>query len=264
MSTVSDIIAFLEKFAPPQLAETWDNTGLLIGRRDAGVRKLLTCLTLTPDVAEEAVAEGVQFIVTHHPVLFRGTKNLTDADAEGKTLLKLIESGVAVYSPHTSFDSAADGINQQLAASIGLTNIQPLRPIESDENVGGGRTGILLQPVTLEKFLTSVGEAVSAAYIEYCGDLKNEVSRVGVACGAAAEFLEDAKRLNCDTFVTGESRFHSVLEARTFGVNLILLGHYSSERSAVENLAKTLATEFSGLDVSASQAERDPLELFCL
>jgi len=107
-----------------------------------------------------------------------------------------------------------------------------------------------------------VRTAVAAEYLEFCGQLESQVARVAVACGSAAEFLEDAIRLGCDTFVTGEARFHSALEARGAGVNLILLGHYSSERPAVEQLAKVMATAFSDLHVVASTVECDPLSVF--
>lgn len=113
--TIDQIVEFLEQFAPPMLAEDWDNTGLLIGDRDGKVDRILTCLTLTPDVAEEAIDKGVQLVVSHHPVLFRKVQKITSDDAEGQMLLRLIRAGVAVYSPHTSFDSAENGINRQLA-----------------------------------------------------------------------------------------------------------------------------------------------------
>lgn len=126
---IADIITFLERFAPPDLAEDWDNVGLLIGDRDRDTRQVLTCLTLTPDVAREAIDRQAGLIVTHHPVLFRAVKRLTADNSEGRMLLNLIAAGVAVYSPHTAYDSAADGINQQLAQTLGLTNIGPLRPL---------------------------------------------------------------------------------------------------------------------------------------
>lgn len=126
---LSDLIAFLERFAPPKLAEDWDNVGLLIGDRTQPVTRVLTCLTLTPDVAAEAVAERFSAIVTHHPVLFRPVKRLTADDVQGKMLLSLIAAGVAVYSPHTSYDSAPGGINDQLAAMLELVDVQPLKPL---------------------------------------------------------------------------------------------------------------------------------------
>jgi len=262
MPTVSDVIAFLEKFAPPVLAEDWDNVGLLIGRRDSEVTRLLTCLTLTPDVAAEAVDQNVNLVVTHHPVLFRGTKQITDSTPEGRMLLTLIENGVAVYSPHTCFDSAALGINQQLAEVFGLSEIQPIRSGPEIQGPGSGRYGKLPAPTNLKTFLATVRQSVAAPYVEFGGALSANVSQVAVACGAAADFLADAVTLGCDTFVTGEARFHAALDARTAGINLVLLGHYSSERPAVESLAKTLAAEFPELESSVSLSERDPLTVY--
>src|SRR5262245_53065068 len=106
MLSVADLIAFLEEFAPPGLAEEWDNVGLLIGDRSREVSRVMTCLTLTTDVAEEAIAERAGLIVSHHPVLFRAVKRLTADDEQGKILLQLIAAGIAVYSPHTGYDSA--------------------------------------------------------------------------------------------------------------------------------------------------------------
>ncbi len=127
MPTVAAVVEFLERLAPPALAADWDNVGLLLGERTAEVRRLMTCLTVTPDSAAEAVAEGAGLIVTHHPILFRAIKRLTDATAEGRMLLVLARAGVAVYSPHTAFDDAPDGINALLARRLGLAGVGPLR-----------------------------------------------------------------------------------------------------------------------------------------
>lgn len=262
MPTVRDVIVFLEKLAPPGLAEDWDNTGLLVGRREARVEKIMTCLTLTPDVAAEAVRGSVQLVVSHHPVLFRGAKQITDRNSEGDMLLALIESGIAVYSPHTSYDSASNGINQQLAELFGLESTAPIRPMEDSEGVGSGRYGRLPEPISLIEFLEQARDAVSAEYLEYCGSAEARVSMVAVACGSAGEYLKDALRLGCDTFITGEGRFHSALEARQAGVSLIFLGHYSSERPAIEKLASILAAQFPSVEAFASRDERDPLAVF--
>src|SRR5579884_3955200 len=112
MTTVADIISLLERFAPPFLAAEWDNVGLLLGERDAVVERIMTCLTVTPESAAEAIEAKAQLIVTHHPILFRGVKRLTDATAEGRMVLALARAGVAVYSPHTAFDNTHGGINE--------------------------------------------------------------------------------------------------------------------------------------------------------
>jgi dinuclear metal center YbgI/SA1388 family protein len=126
---VADIVAFLERFAPLDLAEEWDNVGLLVGDRAREAPRVLTCLTLTPDVAREAIERQAGLIVAHHPLMFRPVKRLTADNSEGRMLLDLAAAGVAVYSPHTAYDSAADGINQQLARLLGLLEIEPLRPL---------------------------------------------------------------------------------------------------------------------------------------
>jgi dinuclear metal center YbgI/SA1388 family protein len=127
MPTVAAVAEILESFAPPPLAADWDNVGLLLGERTAEVRRIVTCLTVTAEVAAEAVAEQAQLVVTHHPILFRAVKRLTDATPEGRMLLLLIRHGVAVYSPHTAFDNTRGGINDMLAAMLGLSDVTPLR-----------------------------------------------------------------------------------------------------------------------------------------
>jgi dinuclear metal center YbgI/SA1388 family protein len=131
MPIVADLTADLDALAPRDLAADWDNVGLLLGDPAAPVQRLLTCLTVTPEVADEAVEGGYQLIVTHHPILFRGTKRLTTATAEGRSVLALAKAGVAVYSPHTAFDNTRDGINERLAGKLGLTDLRPLRPGDS-------------------------------------------------------------------------------------------------------------------------------------
>src|SRR5262249_12556061 len=127
MTNVTTVVEFLERFAPPSLAADWDNVGLLLGERAAPVERVMTCLTVTPESAAEAVEQGAQLVVTHHPILFRGVKRLTDATAEGRTVLSLARAGVAVYSPHTAFDNTRDGINEALAGRLGLSDLAPLR-----------------------------------------------------------------------------------------------------------------------------------------
>jgi dinuclear metal center YbgI/SA1388 family protein len=127
MLTLDAVLDYLEQFAPPNLAAAWDNVGLLLGDRSAEVKRVLACLTVTPESATEAIEAGVQLLVSHHPVLFRAVQRLTTATPEGRMLLALIRAGVAVYSPHTAFDNTRGGINDLLARRLGLTEVSPLR-----------------------------------------------------------------------------------------------------------------------------------------
>src|SRR5947209_10559757 len=115
MYTIDTIARYLAEFAPLELAAAWDNVGLLLGDRDGEVGKIMTCLTVTSDSAAEAVAEGANLIVTHHPILFRPVQRLTTDTAEGRMLRSLVRANIAVYCPHTAFDNTRDGINESLA-----------------------------------------------------------------------------------------------------------------------------------------------------
>lgn len=127
MPTVTNISEFLERFAPPELAAEWDNVGLLLGDGAAEVRRLLTCLSVTRAVVAEAVEENVDLIITHHPILFRGTKRFSTDTPEGRLLWPLARAGIGVYSPHTAFDNTAGGINDLLARRLDLSDVVPLR-----------------------------------------------------------------------------------------------------------------------------------------
>lgn len=262
----SEILDFLSDLAPPDLAEEWDNTGLLIGQRDDTVSSIMTCLTLTPDVAEEAVSKGASLVIAHHPILFRAVKKLTDETSEGRMLLSLIRAGVAVYSPHTSYDSAYEGVNRQLAASLDLTNVKPIRTLDdsdstsNDELIGSGRFGDLPTEVSLTEFVELVKQALKIDNTWFVGDSAAKIRRVGIACGAAAEFMGDAARHNCDVLLTGEARFHACLEARTRDIALVLPGHYPTERPAMESLSRRLSDQFPDLTVWASDLETDPVQ----
>ena len=127
MVNIATVIEFLEEFAPSHLAAQWDNVGLLLGDRQTAVQRIMTCLTVTPQSAAEALSAGAQLIVSHHPILFHGIKRLTTATLEGRMLLELIRGGVAVYSPHTAFDNTAGGINESLTRKLDLQEVGPLR-----------------------------------------------------------------------------------------------------------------------------------------
>src|SRR6202051_2150601 len=123
MPKLATILDYLDGFAPPRLAADWDNVGLLLGDRMTAVERVMTCLTITPESAAEAVAAGAQLIVTHHPILFRAIKRLTTATSEGRILWSLIQAGVGVYSAHTAYDNAEQGINALLARRLGLLDV---------------------------------------------------------------------------------------------------------------------------------------------
>jgi dinuclear metal center YbgI/SA1388 family protein len=257
MTNIQQIASFLEEFAPSELAADWDNTGLLVGDSTQRARRVMTCLTVTPRSAREAIEAKADLVVTHHPLPFRALKRLTADTTTGRMLLDLIGARIGVYSPHTAFDSAPEGINQQLAEGLGAENIQPLSA--PDESGGSGRWGPLAKPTTLAELAERVKDFLSIERVQLVGPPDQSIHKVAVACGAAGEFLEAARQAGCDAMLIGETRFHTCLEAEAIGMGLLLPGHYASERFAVENLAGVLAERFPELTVWASRKERDPI-----
>ena len=238
MQTVETIATFLEQFAPRRLAEDWDNVGHLVGDRNRAVRRVMTCLTITPATATEAADDEADLIVAHHPLPFRPVRRLTADTPAGRMLLDLIAARIAVYSPHTAFDSAAQGINQRLAEGLGLEGIEPLVPDE--QGLGSGRWGRMAQGITLAGLIGRAEAFLAIDRLQFVGDLEQPVRTVAVACGSAGELLESAHRVGCDAMLVGETRFHTCLEAEALGIALVMPGHFASERFAVECLADVL------------------------
>jgi dinuclear metal center YbgI/SA1388 family protein len=267
MTTLREVCQFLDEFAPPHLAEEWDNVGLLVGDPAQAVERIMTCLTITPASAAEAARERADLIVTHHPLPFKPLARITSDQTPGRLVLQLIRAGIAVHSPHTAFDSAAAGINQQLAAGLGLTRLAPLIPAADAGEMtgatllGSGRYGKLPQSATVADLALRLKQFLKIDRLQVVGAGERAIEVAAVACGSAGSFLGPAMKAGCQLLVTGETSFHTCLEAEANGVSLLLTGHYASERFALERLAEVLAGRFADLSVWASRDERDPLSL---
>lgn len=260
MATVKNIAESLEGLAPSALAEEWDNVGLLVGSAEWTVEKVLTCLTITPTTVAEAIEGGADVIVSHHPLPFHPLKSITPETTTGKLLLDLISERIAVYSPHTAFDSAQAGINQHLAIGLGLQQIEPLVPLTSveEQDVGAGRMGST-GGATLLEMADRVKSFLDIDVVRVVGHDEQVVEAVAIACGSGGSFLPTAIDRGCDCLVTGEITFHGCLEAEARGIGLILPGHFASERFALLSLADYLREQVPGIEAWASQLEKDPL-----
>lgn len=265
-TTVDDVSRFLNSLAPRELAESWDNVGLLVGDRTRGVARLMTCLTLTPDSVGEAVAERCDLIVAHHPLPFKPLGRLTTDETAGRLLWQLMGAGISVYSAHTAFDSALRGINQRLAEGLGLSDIRPLTPSTAasllgtgNEGLGSGRIGRFAADESLGSLVERVKSFLSLGGLHVVGSLDRAVREVAVGCGSAGTFLSAARQAGCDVLVTGETNFHTCLEAESTGMALVLPGHFASERFGMERLADDLRSAFPAVQIWPSRAERDPL-----
>ena len=260
---IAEMTRWMAAFAPPELAESWDNTGFLCGDESRECRRVMTCLTVTPESAAEAVAQRADLVIAHHPLPFRPLTRLTEGATTESLIRTFIKNDVALYCPHTAFDSAKEGINQQLAEALGLCSILPLEPCARCAEGGTGRFGEYGQEMPLSEFLRRVKNLFGLPYVQYVGTLDQPVRRVAIGCGAAGEFLEHARKLRCDTFLTGEANFHTGLEARARGIAMVLMTHFAGERYACVRLAEIIRERVPALEaVWACASESEPLNTY--
>ena len=264
MIKVADIELAMQRIAPLALAETWDNVGLLVGDRRQPIDRLMCCLTVTEKTADEAIASKAGMIVSHHPIPFRPLQRVLWEDPTGRLLLKLIRAGVAVYSPHTAWDNARQGINQQLAEIMRLDRVEPLIPSknlpgDSEGPLGTGRVGEFLETLSPEGVFRRLKEVLPIIRPCVAGDLQKQIRRIGIVCGSGASLLGEVHARGCDAMLTGEATYHHCLEAEHRGMALLLIGHHASERFAMERLSVRLKSEFDEIEVWSSFDESDPV-----
>ncbi len=243
MVTVAEVYAFMARLAPPELAESWDNPGLLVDT-GAAVSGVLTTLDITADVVAEAARTGCQLIVSHHPVIFDPLKRLCPQDVA----FALVQNGVSAICMHTNLDAAAGGVNEVLA---GLFALQSLAPFAG----GCGRVGAVDETTT--RALAEKAQATLHTAVKYA-DAGKPIRRLAVISGAGGSMFADALAVGADCLLTGEASHHAALDAKRLGLSLIAAGHYATEWPIVPVLAEELAAAFPQLKVSPSACCRDP------
>lgn len=261
MAAVKDIFHYLDSIAPFATQLDFDNAGFLVGRGDRQVHRLLVSLDITEEVAKEAVERGAELVVSHHPVIFHPAKSVTDADPVGRTLLALIEGGVAAICAHTNLDASVGGVNDALAQRLGLTDLSVLEPSGVDgegHTIGIGRVGTLAggEAPGLAAFAAQVKEALGANGVRYV-DAGKPVRRVAVGGGACGDMLELARAQGCDTFVTSDVKYNQFLDARDLGVNLIDAGHYPTENVVCPVLVQKLREAFPEVEVLLTDRHKE-------
>lgn len=256
MATVKDIYQYIDSFAPFQTQMSFDNAGFLVGRGTREVMSVLVALDITETVAVEAVEMGAQLIVSHHPVIFIPQKSVTDEDPGGRTLLTLIEGGLAAICAHTNLDAAQGGVNDVLAQALGLTELSPLEPGRTDASglaYGIGRVGLLFEGggVTPAEYAVRIKKTLNAASVRYA-DGGRPVHRVAVGGGACGDLFRLALEKGCDTFVTSDVKYNHFIDAKALGLTIMDAGHFATENVICPVLVQVLRKQFPSLRVEQS------------
>lgn len=256
MTTVRDIEQYLYAWAPRELAESWDNVGLLVGDPEAEVRRVLVALDVTPQVVAEAIEKDCQLIAAHHPVMncaWHQVQTVRTDDRQGRVLTELIRHGIAAICMHTNLDAAEGGVNDQLAWALGLTDTIPL----NEQKIG--RIGTLSCEKPLEQFLHDVVKSLGCRGLRYRSGGR-PVRRVAVGGGACGEYIPQALAQGCDTFVTSDLRYNDFLD--TQGLNLIDAGHFPTEDVVCAEVVRRLQKAFPDIRVSKSAVHHDAVQYY--
>ena len=263
MATVNDVLTYVESLAPRYMKMDWDNVGLLCGSRSRTVTKILVALDPFEGVCREAARWGAELIVTHHPIIFQPLKSVTDETSIGRSIQLLCAQGISAINAHTNLDCAPGGVNDRLAAKLGLTDIQVMDPM--GEDAAGNPWGLLrrgtVEEQPLSRFLATVKSQLGCDGLRYV-DSGKPVRNVAVGGGACAGAMLEALDAGCDTFVTSDVKYNQFWDARDCGLNLIDAGHFHTENPITACLAEKIAAQFPEIEVKISETHRDCVKFY--
>ncbi len=263
--TVGELYAALDARIPRTLSCSWDNDGLsCCPDAAAPVKGILVALDATEDAVDLAVETGCNVILTHHPLLFKGLKAVAGADTGSRKVIRMIRAGISTMAFHTRLDALTGGVNDVLAARLGLDNLSPFGDDDNSARAPIGRVGELPEAMSLADFAAAVQAALTVpatlggTYMEHltpavpavtyvgCG---KSVRRVAVLGGSGQDDLDAAAAVGADTYVTGELRYHQLCDAPYGGVNLVRAGHYFTEFPICVTLSDMAAAICPGVPV---------------
>lgn len=256
---IKEVLSALERFAPLPLQEGWDNAGLQVGLTEAEVSGALLCLDVNERIIDEAIAKGLNLVVSHHPLLFRGLKTIGDGDYVQRTVMKAIRNGITVVSMHTNMDNARGGVNYKIAEKLGLTDVRFMAPKTVDGvEAGSGVVGELPEEMAADDFVLMV-KRVFGVECAMCNELlRRKIRRVAI-CGGAGDFLlDDAVRAGADAFITGEMHYH-VYFGREQQLQICVIGHYQSEQYTSEVFRKVIEEACPGLPLHIAETCTNPI-----
>ena len=258
---IQQVLSALEQFAPLPLQESWDNAGLQIGLTEADVSGALLCLDVTEKVIDEAIAKGCNLVVSHHPLLFRGLKQVTDANDVQRTVRKAIKHDICVISMHTNMDNAKGGVNFKIAERLGAMPIGPISPM-SPIGLGPTKTPFVLaelpEPLEARAFVALVKERFNVK-CAMCNELLQRPIRKVAICGGAGDFmLDEAIAAGADAFVTGEMHYH-VYFGHEQQIQICVIGHYESEQFTSEIFQEIIQKECPGVPVFIAETNTNPI-----
>ena len=252
--TIRALYAALEQRLPRSLSWDWDNDGISCAPDlDAPVTGVLIALDPTEDAVEAAIEAGANVLLTHHPMLFRGLKTVDGHDTGSRKVIRMIQNGITAMAFHTRLDAADGGVNDCLAAALGLTHTEPFG---DDSNPAGkpiGRVGDLPREMTADDFIETVKTALNLPALVFAGCGK-PVRRVAVLGGSGSGDAEAARRAGADTYLSGELKHDVLTDAPEKGLNLVAAGHFHTEDPVCKRLCALVQEADPSIEIDVTSS----------
>ena len=255
---IREIAEVVEQFAPLSLQESYDNSGLIVGRPDDEVHKALLAVDVTEEVMDEAENEGCDIIITHHPIIFHALKRFNSGSVTERCVERAIRKGIALYACHTNLDSTPQGMSWHLASMLGVGQLQVLQPSNA-EGAGFGVTGELPESVPTLDFLRRVAKITGAKVVRYSDIATPTVRRVAVCTGAGSSLIGDAARAGADLYVTADLKYNDFTPTGSGTLTVADIGHFESEYCAIRILFDVLSKKLITFAVRESRHSRNPV-----
>lgn len=256
---LQDIIDIIESVAPLRWQEEWDNSGLQVGNRNADIKKVLLTTDITESVVSEAVRLHCELIISHHPLLFQGLKQVCGQTPQARCVETAIRHNIAIYSSHTAMDSWRDGVSGRMADKLNLTNCRILEPVgEKEEQHGLGIIGTLPQPIPLQTLLAHIKSAFDAPVLRYVPGQTDIIQTVALCGGAGAEFAQTAIHQGADAFITADVKYHEFLDMAG-NIALIDMDHWVSEHYTRDIFKELLEGH---VETIIAQEDKSPIRIY--
>lgn len=262
----SEIMALLEQAAPLALQDSYDNAGLQVGLPSTEVSAVLVCLDVTEAIVDEAIEKGCEMIVSHHPLIFRPLKHVSDDSYQGRCVMKAIQHGIAIYSAHTNLDNAEGGVNYKIASLLGLSELSWLQPkgVIAGRESGSGVVGLLASDEAEEDFLARLKATFGVSCLLHGASRGRRIRKVALCGGAGGFLLGDAIAAGADCFITGELHYHDYFGHEEWvegpdGILLVEMGHYESEQYT-KDLLRDILSAASPLRVEMTSLDTNPIK----
>ena len=257
---IRDLVASIEEFAPLGLQESYDNSGLIVGRMDDDVHAALLAVDVTEEVIDEAEREGCDIIITHHPIIFTPLKRLNSATYVERCVERAIRSGIALYAAHTNLDSTPKGMSWQVGSMVGLDDMTVLESRRDNPDAGFGVVGTLPRAEGALALLGRIKSIFNVGAIRY-SDIPAEefmVRRVAICTGAGRSMIGDARAAGADLYITADLRYNDFMEGEGRMI-LADIGHFESEFCAIRILNDVILKKIPNFAVRKSVCSRNPI-----